>query len=342
MAGTRERSYFDHDEEEPLTPVRTNRSWRSRKATNTLSRGRAVFRKVFQRGKLNRSQDSNDTNLSASPDRDDGAPISPTDLSHLHMPPAVRPVETGQRLTPRTTAYLPEVREGRRKSSASDYLQSDDGRADMNEFRYLVEDNTVGAVGLDTIISESSNQSGTPRETHISRTWDALHGVRPSAQAQRPVKRNSSQRSSRRRSGYGRVVPWQGVYRGQQGHQRNLAPVTSMGSSLPNASADALGPLMQGIRLSPGKLSPQRNMLMQTQTHQYRLATELPQRLSLLDLSKLKTRSQIVEAAIPNQHRSYRQEWTTYLRDYCAVSHTKYQRYRMLLTETSAGSLQHH
>lgn len=201
-----------------------------------------------------------------------------------HRPSSsMRPLLGRAKMAPRFATYLPEIGEGRRKSSDSDYLHSDDDEEGAKtigitrtksapfdrKIQIAVEiiASTKDNVPRSTENSPASIHKESPRSKSDGTTCERKHSIPFACDARRSTEESKNSTQGRNSEDYG-TQP------------------------------------LNGDRLMT---SPSAYL-------------ELPP-CQEYDLSSLRTQSQVVEAAVPNCHPVFRNEWATYLKDYCEVSH---------------------
>lgn len=204
---------------------------------------------------------------------------------------------------PRIDAHVPEVGSGRRKSSPSDHLTGATGDAEVAQ-----DYDTIESVDLDDFPSTPSGIN--QREAHVNKALHHLIGATPPASERTPPRMQVMEKRSR-------VPPQQSTQEAHAKEHMRHRRMKTRNSNLMRTQSRRSG---HSRKLSFEKRSIQRedSMLSMIQSDRCRMATELPK--PKLDLSALITRSQIIEAAIPNHNITYRAEWEAWLKDYFSVS----------------------
>ena len=293
-----------------------------------------IFKRVFQRSKLSTHVEANeDPNDSSGLDilcvgenvqsiELNAPPAQHYDaiLPNIAPNPIIHPLR-GNPMIPREAAveYLPEVGSGRRKSSASDYLTS------MIERDTIVEgDDSFGSLNLDDFPSTPSNQ----RQAHVDKALGHLTGTTPPASERRPAQMQARERhtaqipaSDRFHTQWStmercpRVVPQPSARESHaKDYMRHRRERTRNSALMRNRSRRS----NRKLSFEPQSLERQDSMLLMIQADRYRMTNELSK--PDIDLGALRTRSEVIDAAVPDANLTFKAEWETYLKDYCAVS----------------------
>lgn len=265
---------------------------------------RRIFRRVFIRrtrrstpAEADQDKDTSDFDILCA-----GENAKQQDVPPIEPHPVIHPLK-GQPLIPRIDAHVPEVDSGRHEILPSDCLTSVVGDASVAE-----GDDTILSVDLDDFPSAPTGVN--KRAADVNEALEHLIGATPLANERAPPHMRDMERRPR-------VVPQQST---QDLHAKEYMKHRRMKTRNSNLMRRQSRRSRHSRRLSFEQQSIEKedSMLLMVESDCDRMAMELPR--PELDIGALRTRSQIIEAAIPNHKRRYRSGWEAWLKDYHAVS----------------------
>ena len=224
----------------------------------------------------------------------------------IQQNPIIHPLKNRERMAPREDFHESEVNPGRRKSSGNDYLvrMSEYTRPEKQEYE---REERLDLQEFPTVPAS--------RASKISRSRDSvghLIAARQSTEASRPQKPGMERRRSRIQTQPMPQATAESTARDYMRHRRHYTR-TSVLMRQPSRRS------VQSRRMSvePSAAREEAMLLLAQNSKQIR-RKEVPK--PPCDLSLLKTRSEVIERAVPSNRESYVSQWDNYLNDYTAVS----------------------
>lgn len=224
----------------------------------------------------------------------------------IQQNPIIHPLKNRERMAPREDFHESELNPGRRKSSGNDFLVR------MSEYTCSEKQEYEKDERLDL---QQFPAVPITRASKISRSRDSvghLIAARQSTEASRTQKPGMERRRSRIHTQPMPQPTAESTARDYMRHRRHYTR-TSVLMRQPSRRS------MQSRRMSVEQSAAREEaMLLLAQNSKQTRRKEVPK--PPCDLSLLKTRSEVIERAVPSNRESYVSQWDNYLDDYTAVS----------------------
>lgn len=224
----------------------------------------------------------------------------------IQQNPIIHPLKNRERMAPREDFHESEVKPGRRKSSDSDYLvrMSEYTRPEMQEYERE-----------ERLDLQKFPSVPTTRASKISRSRDSighLIAARQSNDVNRPQKPGMERRRSRIQTQPMPQPTAESTARDYMRHRRHYTRTSVLMRQPSRRSVQS-----RRVSIEPSAAREEAMLLLAQNSKQTR-RKEVPK--PPCDLSLLKTRSEVIERAVPSNRESYVSQWDNYLNDYTAVS----------------------
>lgn len=224
----------------------------------------------------------------------------------IQQNPIIHPLKNRERMAPREDFQESDINPGRRKSSGNDYLVRMSENARPEKQVYEREER------LDL---QHFQAVPATRESKISRSRDSvgyLIAARQSTEASRSQKHGMERRRSRIQT---QPMPQSTAESTARDYMRHRRHYTRTSVLMRQPSRRSVQSRRMSVEPSAAR---EEAMLLLAQNSKQTRRKEVPK--PPCDLSLLKTRSEVIERAVPSNRESYVSQWDNYLNDYTAVS----------------------